>query len=68
MVLQLTTEAPASSSTVSARYIERVTRKAQALIEALEDERLNHGDLVTPRRQRAVNELRLELGRLKAQS
>jgi hypothetical protein len=36
-------------------------KKAQQLIDALEDERMNHGDLVTPKRQRAVNELRLAL-------
>lgn len=39
----------------------RVRKKAQQLIDALDEERLNHGDLVTPKRQRAVNELRLAL-------
>jgi hypothetical protein len=35
--------------------------KAKALLDALEDERRNHGDLVTAKRRRAENELRLAL-------
>jgi hypothetical protein len=64
MGLPLMTEVRGSSLTASASYTERVIRKAQALMDALEDERLNHGDLVTPKRQRAMNELRLELGKI----
>lgn len=39
----------------------RVREKGRALLEALFDERTNHGDLVTNRRQRAENEFRLAL-------
>jgi hypothetical protein len=36
-------------------------KAAKALIEALDDERFQHGDLVTAKRQRAVNRLRAAL-------
>ena len=41
----------------------RVRRAAQLLIEALQDEALNHGSLRTQRSLRLENDLRLELAR-----
>lgn len=55
------TEAPGSSSIGSATSI-KLRQRAQDLLDALEDERRNHGDLVTPQRRRAESKLREALG------